>query len=43
MTILVAATLALSLSAQLTLALVLATVVIWVLFRAGGRRLALAA
>ena len=41
-TILAAATLALSLSAQLTLALVLATVAIWVLFRAGGRRLALA-
>jgi hypothetical protein len=40
-TILVAATLALSLPAQLTLALVLATIAIWVLFRAAGRRLAL--
>jgi hypothetical protein len=39
--ILAAATLALSLSAPLAMALVLATIAIWVLFRAGGRRLAL--
>jgi hypothetical protein len=39
-TILVAATLALSLPAQLALTLALATIAIWVLFRAGGSRLA---
>jgi hypothetical protein len=42
-TILVAATVALSLSAPLALALVLATIAIWVLFRAGGLRLVRAA
>ena len=39
-TILLAATLALSVPAPLALALVLATVAIWALFRAGGPRLA---
>ncbi len=39
--ILAAATLALSVSAALTPVLVLATIAIWLLFRAGGRRLAL--
>jgi hypothetical protein len=39
-TILLAATLALSVSAPLALALVLATLAIWALFRAGGPRLA---